>query len=293
MNFTHLYAFYEVARAGSISAGAERLRVSQPAVTREVKALEERLGLVLFDRQPRGVVLTEAGLALQAYAARIFSLADAAESDLKELAGLGAGNLRISASATVGVYLVPDMIARFSALFPKVNIALTVTNTELVEHGLSEQADALGFIEGPFDSALFDAREIGADEIIAVAAAGHPLVGRTIRARELASQTLILREQGSGTRAVVEQAFAGVGLEIVPLMSVSHAEAIKRMLMAQHAVAYLSALAVKDEIRRGDLVQLNVEDLQIERALQMIWLKGRSFAPSTRAFMDLVLQTPP
>jgi DNA-binding transcriptional LysR family regulator len=91
LNFTHLLAFFEVARSGGVSAGAERLRVSQPAVAREIKELEDRLGLMLFDWLPRGVALTDAGSMLLRYAEQIFSLADAAESESRELAGLSAG----------------------------------------------------------------------------------------------------------------------------------------------------------------------------------------------------------
>ena len=290
MNFTHLLAFYEVARAGSISAGAEKLRVSQPAVTREIKELEERLGVVLFDRLPRGVALTQAGDALQAYAGRIFALSNAAEMELKELAGLSAGHLSIGASATVGVYLVPETIAIFNSRFPKVSVELTVANTGQVEEGLQAHKFSLGFIEGPYDDAIFESKEIGADEIVAVAAVGHPLLRRKVSARDLASKRVIMREPGSGTRAVVEEAYAAQGLTIEPVMSVSNTEAIKRMLLSQRSIAYVSSLSVKDEIRRGDLVALSVKDLHIKRALHMLWLKGRSFSPSTQAFVELCLQ---
>jgi len=290
MNFTHLLAFYEVARAGSISAGAEKLRVSQPAVTREIRELEERLGIVLFDRLPRGVALTQAGDALQAYAQRIFALAGAAELDLKELAGLSAGHLSIGASATVGVYLVPETIAIFNARFPKVSVDLTVANTEQVVEGLQAHKFSLGFIEGHYDDSIFEAKEIGADEIVAVVAVGHPLLRRKVSARDLASKRVIMREPGSGTRAVVEEAYETQGLKIEPVMSVSNTEAIKRMLVSQQSIAYVSSLSVKDEIRRGDLVALRVRDLHIKRALHMLWLKGRSFSPSTHAFFELSLQ---
>lgn len=290
MNFTHLLAFYEVARAGSISAGAEKLRVSQPAVTREIKELEQRLGVMLFDRLPRGVTLTQAGDALHAYAERIFALSGAAELELREFAGLSAGHLSIGASATVGVYLVPETIAIFNARFPKVSVELTVANTEQVEEGLQVHKFSLGFIEGPYDEAIFEAKEIGADEIVAVAAVGHPLLRRKVSAHELASKRVIMRETGSGTRAVVEEAYAAQGLTIEPVMSVSNTEAIKRMLLSQHSIAYVSSLSVKDEIRRGDLVALSVKDLHIKRALHMLWLRGRSFSPSTQAFLELSLQ---
>ncbi len=282
MNFTHLRAFFEVARAGSISAGAIRLHVSQPAVTREIKELEERLGLVLFDRLPRGVALTQAGAVLFDYAKRLFALSDAAQAELNELAGLSAGHLTIGASATVGVYLVPDMIARFNASFPKVSVEFTVTNTEQVVDGLRDHTFALGFVEGPFDETILHAQRIGADEIVAVAAAGHPKNGRKLTPEELATQAVILREAGSGTRAVIEEVYAGIGLNIEPVMSVSNTEAIKRMLYAQSAIAYVSSLSIKDELRRGELVVLEVERLRIERALHMVWLKG-AFAVAKHA----------
>jgi DNA-binding transcriptional LysR family regulator len=295
VNFTHLLAFFEVARAGSVSAGAERLRVSQPAVTREIRELEDRLGLTLFDRLPRGVALTEAGELLFDYAGRIFALSDAAQTELKELAGLSAGHLRIAASATVGAYLVPDMIASFNVNHPKVSIDLAVTNTQHVEQALLEHTVSLGFVEGPYDDSILHTHPIGADEIVAVAAPGHPLAGQRLAPQDLAQRVVILREPGSGTRAVVEDAYAHIGLQIEPLMSVSDTVAIKRMLLAQHALAYVSSLSVKDEVQRGELIMLDVRDLRIERPLNMVWLKGRTLSPSTQAFVDLVREqfTPP
>lgn len=289
MNFTHLLAFYEVARAGSVSAGALKLHVSQPAVTREIRELEERLGAVLFDRLPRGVALTEAGTLLFDYADRIFTLADAAEGQMKELAGLSAGYMKIGASGTLGVYFVPEIIARFNATFPRVAIDLTVTNTERVEAGLRDHTFTFGFVEGPFDETILHARPIGADEVAVVAAAGHPAVGRKLRPQDLIDQTVIMRESGSGTRAIVEEAYSRLGLAIEPLMSVSDTEAIKRMLLAQHALAYVSVLSVKDELRRGEMSIVEVDGLRIERPLHMVWLKGRSLSPSSQALFDLVL----
>ena len=100
-----------------------------------------------------------------------------------------------------------------------------------------------------------------------------------------------MREPGSGTRAIVEEAYARIGLNIEPLMSVSDTEAIKRMLLAQHALAYVSALSVKDELSRGELTVIEVGDLRIERPLHMVWLKGRSLSPSSQALFDLVAAT--
>ncbi|MFT4065577.1 LysR substrate-binding domain-containing protein [Paraburkholderia sp.] len=286
MNFTHLFAFREVARAGSISAGAERLRVSQPAVTREIRELEERIGLVLFDRLPRGVALTEAGRLLFGHAEKIFTLADIAESQLNELAGLDAGHLHIGASATLGVYLVPELIARFSDSHPKVTIDLTVTNTESVEAGLRELKFAVGFVEGPFDASVLHACPIGQDEIAVIAASDHPLIDTRLQATDLVDKAVVMREPGSGTRAIVEDAYANRGLSIQPLMSVSDTEAIKRMLRVSRTLAYLSVLSVRDELARDELRAIEVESMRIDRQLHMVWLKERTLSPSARAFTE-------
>lgn len=290
MNFTHLFAFYEVARAGSLSGGAQRLRVSQPAVSREVRELEERLGVLLFDRLPRGVTLTYAGRLLYGYAERIFTLAEAARSEMKEVAGLSTGHLKIGASATVGVYLVPKMIAGFNALYPKISIDLTVTNTQEVANGLSMGTYALGFIEGPYDEACLHAQHIGSDEIVLTAAAGYRQRTARFFARDLATQAVILREPGSGTRAVVESAYRRAGLEMIPSMSVSDTEAIKRILVAQRAIAYVSSLSIREEVARGELSTLDVADMRIERALHLVWLKGHSLSPAGQAFFDLAIR---
>ena len=200
-----------------------------------------------------------------------------------------AGRLTVGASATLGVYFLPELIARFHSAHPQVEVDLVVANKERVEAGLREHVFALGFAEGPYDDAILHARPIGADEIAAVSAAGHPQVGQRLSPRELAEHAVILREPGSGTRAVVENAYASIGLQIEAAMSVSDTEAIKRMLIAEHSIAYISSLSVKDELRRDDLVLLAVDGLRIERPLQKVWLKGRSLSPSAQAFFDMVL----
>jgi DNA-binding transcriptional LysR family regulator len=284
MNFTHLFTFFQVARAGSVCGGADRLFVSQPAVTRGIEELEDRLRLKLFDRLSSGVALTEGGTVLFRYAEQIFSLADAAESELKELAGLSAGHLKIGASATLGVHFVPDLIATFQAKYPQVNIDLTVTNTEQVEAGLRAQLFALGFVEGPFSEDVLDAQLIGTDEVAAVAGACHPQVGSALSAQSLVDRAVILREPGSSTRALVERAFAQFGLSIEPMMSLSNTEAIKRMLMAQSSIGFLSTLCVKEELQRGDLALIEIREFRIMRSLHMVWLKGRSLSSSAQAF---------
>lgn len=296
MNLHHLKVFLAVAETGAISAGAERLHISQPAVTREIRELEGRLGLPLFDRQPRGVILTEAGQRLLAYAERIFALEQAAERELQAFAGLGDGELQLGASATLGSYVLPPLIARFHQAHPQIRVELRVGNTRSILRDLQDQRIALGFVEGEFDRQACAFQRLEQDSLVAVCAPHHPLARRgTLRARDLADYPLYLREEGSGTRASIEQAYHAHGLGTDPRLAIGSTEALKHLVAQGPGLAWLSRRAVADELATGRLVALTVDDLHIERELHVLWLPGRSLAPAPAAFLALALdgQAPP
>ncbi|QCP53686.1 LysR family transcriptional regulator [Trinickia violacea] len=291
MNFTHLAAFFAVVETGSVTGASERLHVSQPALTREIRELEDRLGVPLFDRLPRGMQPTEAGRLLADHAAQIFGLADAAEIAVGEFAGLTRGHLGLATSRTIGAYLLPTVLDEFHRLYPGIDVEVAVTNTEHVEETVLAHQRQIGLIEGPYDDGAFDSILIGRDELIAVAAPSHPLARvRRLTAAKVAEAGLILREPGSGTRTAVEQAHAKHAIELAPKLSVGSPEAIKRLVRLGHAVSWVSRHAVGEEIASGALVQLPVADLKIERNLNMIWRKARSLSPSARAFQTLACQ---
>lgn len=288
MNFTHLAAFHAVAETGSVTAASERLHVSQPALTREIRELEERLGVPLFDRLPRGMQPTEAGRLLAEYAEQIFRLADAAEAAVGEFAGLERGHLAVASSRTIGVYLLPAVMDAFRARYPGVTFDLAISNTGLVLSAVLAQTCQIGLIEGPYDVQAFDALPFGQDRIVPVAGAGHPLARRRkLSAAELGEAELVMREPGSGTREVVIQAYAARGLEMKPALSIGSPEAIKRLLRLGRAVSWVSRLSVADELASGILVELPVKDVRVERELNMVWRKGKSLSPSARAFREL------
>lgn len=288
MNFTHLAAFHAVVETGSVTAASERLHVSQPALTREIRELEERLGVTLFDRMPRGMRPTEAGRLLADYAAQIFSLADVAEAAVGEFAGLTRGQLGIGSSRTIGVYLLPAVLNAFRTRYPGITVDLRISNSENIENAVLANERQIGMIEGPCDNTAFDAAVIGRDALIAVSAPTHPLARkRQLTADAIGTAELVMREPGSGTRTVVEQAYAQRGLTLEPKLSVGSAEAIKQLVRLGNAIAWVSRSTVTEELSSGALVQLPVKDLRIERNLCMIWRKGGSLSPSAHAFREL------
>ncbi|KWB77686.1 LysR family transcriptional regulator [Burkholderia ubonensis] len=291
MNFTHLAAFFAVVETGSVTAASERSHVSQPALTREIRELEERLGVALFDRLPRGMQPTEAGQLLADYAAQIFSLANAAEAAIGEFAGLTRGQLGIGSSRTIGAYLLPRVLNEFRTRFPSITVDLRISNSEKIESAVLANDRQIGMIEGPYDTAAFDAVVIGQDTLIPVASPTHPLARkRQITPDTIGQADLVMRESGSGTRTVVEQAYAKRGLTLSPKLCVGSSEAIKQLVRLGNAIAWVSRFTVAEELSSGALVQLSVKDMPIERSLSMIWRKGRSLSPSARAFRALVTE---
>src|SRR5580700_2167879 len=133
MNLNHLAIFHAVAETRGISLGAERLHISQPAVSKQIQELERSLGTKLFDRIPRGVRLTESGELLAGHARRLFALEAEAETALGELRGLERGRLAVGASLTIGVYLLPDVLAKFHQRYPGIELAVDIANTDEVQ----------------------------------------------------------------------------------------------------------------------------------------------------------------
>lgn len=289
MNLTHLASFHAVAEAGSVSAGAERLMVSQPAVSKQVRALERSVGAPLFDRLPRGVRLTEAGRVLAAHARRLFATADEAEHALAELRGLCRGRLAVGASTTIGSYLLPAAFARFRRAHPGVELRLEIANTHVIQEQLADNRLDLALTEGFIESAELEAEVFQTDELVAIAPPGHPLAGRRgVAAKTFCREPLILREPGSGTRAVVERALAGKGIAVTPAMSLGNSEAVKRAVSAGAGVAIVSRLAIDHELRAGSLAVVRLTDLKIRRPLHRLTLRGKHLSPVAAAFLDVL-----
>jgi DNA-binding transcriptional LysR family regulator len=287
MNLRHLSVFYGVAKAGSVNAAALRLHTSQPAVSRELRTLEQRLGVMLFDRMPRGMRLTEAGAVLLEYAERIFGLEEAAERAIRELADLESGQLALGASNTIGTYLLPAFVASFHIRYPKVSLDLEVSNTQEIVKGVLDSRFALGFIEGRMRDEAIEAQEFRRDRIVAVVAPQHLLAkARSVSVRLLAESPSLVREPGSGTREIVERAFARHRLTLRCGLRINSAEALKRAAMEGGGVGWISELCVVEELRSGRLVELKTPHLALERPFYTLKLRGRHLNRSALAFLQ-------
>jgi len=289
-----LRVFVAVARESNVTRAARQLSLSQPALSKQLSELEASLSTVLFDRLPRGVRLTSAGEVLLRHAERIFAAEGAAEAELAELLGLRTGRLSIGASTTIGSYLIPSVFGLFHRAHPEVRLELAIANSSVIQAMVADGRIDLGLTEGVVPGEQFAVEIIHYDEMVAIAAGGHPLLDKSrVSAAELVRAPFICRERGSGSRDVIEAALAERGLRIEPVMALGSTEAIKNAVAAGLGVAMLSRLTVELELTMGRLELIEVRDLSIRRALHLVQLKGKHESPAAQAFVSTLRKSLP
>jgi len=285
MNLHQLELFLAVGEEGSVTRGAERAAVSQPAVSRAIADLEASLGERLFDRGPKGVAPTEAGRVLLDYAKRIFALKREAGEALSDLRGLESGRLSIGASTTIGDYLLPPAIARFLARYPSIDLSVEIGNTDAIQAGVLEGRYDVGFTEGQIDPGRFAVDVLRTDELVVFSAPNHPLArAETVGLIDVAEYPFVMREEGSGTRRIVEDRFREAGIQPRVACALGSTNAIKRAVATGLGLGIVSALAVATEVERGEAIIIRTP-LSLTRQLHTIRLAWRRESAALRAFL--------
>jgi len=262
-----------VARLGSLGRAARELGITQPAASSRIRSMERQLGVALVDRSPRGSRLTDAGALVTDWARRIVEAAEAFDAGAQALRGRRDSRLRVAASMTIAEYLLPGWLIALRAQRPDTAVSLLAGNSAAVaERLLADEAD-LGFVEGLSVPTGLEAAVVGHDRLIVVTAPGHPWARRRIplSARELASTPLILREEGSGTRQVLDAALGGLAR---PLLELSSTTAVKSSAVSGAGPAVLSELAVGEELSARRLVSVPVDGVRLDRVLRAVWRTG-------------------
>lgn len=291
-----LRVFREVVAHMSFRKAAEILRLSQPAVSQQIRALEEECGERLFDREGNQIILTAAGRVLHGYAVSAAQLMEAARTALASLNGVVSGDLRLGASTTIAQYILPRVLGAFNRQHPQVHLSLLSGNTEqVVELVLSEKV-AMGIIEGPAMRRGLSIEPLMRDRMVLICGVKHRLAGpkgwvadvaSTISIASLADLPLLLRERGSGSRRVVERVIKLAGLPFKSLriaMELDSTEAIVSGVEAGLGVGFVSESAITKELRLGTLSVLNVEGISIERDFSLIYRAGQEPVGQAAAF---------
>jgi DNA-binding transcriptional LysR family regulator len=287
-----LRTFKTVADLKSFSLAAQHLRLSQPSVSYQVKELEEALGLPLLDRLGKRVHLTEAGSILYSYTRRTLDVLDEAAVAFEELRGIKRGNLRVGASTTVGIYLLPAALGAFKKLHPGIVISLEIgTRVRVQEQVLSNELDLA--VVGP---ALKDpdlaVLPFVSDELVVVAPAGHALAARRgLALKDLESQPFVMREPASGSRWSLEMAARKAGAKLNVAMELGSNGAIKHAVESGLGLAVISRYACALELSSKRLVELDIKGFPIRRDWHIVHLRRRRLPASVLAFIAFLKDT--
>ena len=291
MNLQNLRVFLKVAELEHITRASEEIGLSQPAVTKTIQSLEHEVGLELVERQGRRIALTHAGRLLQSYARQIFSLEREMEEALAALRDIEGGEVNLAANTTTGVYLLPPIVGRFRTRYPQVTLHIAILNShEIVEQILNWHLD-FGLVEGnPLNLPQGLHVEVFAhDELVLIVAPGHRWSKlQTLQPEALRDQELVLREQGSGIREVIEQALQPYDVQIHPLFTLTDNEAIKQMVMSGVGAAIVSALTVRRELEKGDLVQVPIAGLELRPQLSLVQRADKQLSRAAQAFVSFL-----
>ncbi|HQU93212.1 MAG TPA: LysR family transcriptional regulator [Pyrinomonadaceae bacterium] len=289
MEIRQLKAFLAIAEAKTFTAGARRVNVTQAAISMQIRQLEEEVGLQLFTRTPRRVILTEAGEYLLERARKILREHDSALAEIAEVAGAEYGRLRIgTASGTFAMQQLPGIMQGLKAKFP--NSELTVasgTSDRLVDRMMHGELDT-AFVSLPVENANITTESIFSDEIVAIAHPDHPLTKeKYISAATLAHENLILGERGGNTRRMIDEFFAAANVKPNVTMELTRQEAINLMVEANLGVGMAGAKSVAREIRDGKLSSWLIEGAEIKWELGLARLRGGHFSPIGKEFVRL------
>ncbi len=274
-----LKVFRAVAKHLNFRRAGEELSLTQPAVTMQVKSLEQHLGVQLFDRSGTRISLTPAGTTLLKYARKIDALETVALADVSRFAGEQRGELRIAASLTIAQYILPHLLGSFQQHHPQVRLYVTTCNTEQVLETLVAREVALGFIEGPALRRDVRAEVFLEDEIVLMVPPAHEWTERaSIEPAELKDERLLMRERGSGTRRVVEMSLQKSGIAVKHLnlaMEFDSTEGIITAVEAGLGIGFASRWSLSKELQLGTIRVVPIRGVRITRPLSMTYPIGQ------------------
>ncbi len=291
INLHQLATFQIVAKHCSYVRAAEELHFSQPAVSAQIRQLEESMGVKLFDKIGRKTHLTQAGEELYLYSQKIFSLIEETLETMEALGSPHYGRLSVGADTTVGTYVVPRLLGKFHQIYPDVEITLEVVNRGyLLDALINNRLDMAIMGKIPTEVPVFVA-PFAPNELVLVASPTHRLAGcERVPFAELAREHFLLREVGSGTRAALESVFRERDVPLQVSMQVGNNSAIKQGVAAGLGIALISRVAIDMELETNRLVMLDVEGFPVMAQWWLIHLKDKNLSATARACKHFILQ---
>ncbi|WP_320047141.1 selenium metabolism-associated LysR family transcriptional regulator [uncultured Ilyobacter sp.] len=286
MTLRKLEIFYCVAEKLNMTTVSKEMYISQPAISQMIKEMEEELGVRLFNRLGKRLYLTDEGELFKTYSRRMMNLYQEFEEVLDEKKDLKKGKLKLGASSTIGIYVMPQLIKEFIRDYPEIDISLKIGNTEDIANMILKNDIDLAFVEAEVDMNEIKSEEIWKDELILITHPEHKWGEHLeIDESELKSEKFILREEGSGTRKVFEAAMKNNHIKYKESFTLGNTEAIKEIIKTGLGISCLSKLTVKKELDEGRLKGYKLKNFEIDREFNLIHHKDKHFSPLMKEFI--------
>jgi DNA-binding transcriptional LysR family regulator len=289
MDTRQLAAFCAVVEKSSFSQAAEKLGVTQPAVSLQVRALEERLGQTLLDRSGRRVEPTEAGLRLYRSAQRMLALEEQLYDEVAADSGELQGTLAIGASTGPGAHLVPLLLCEFQQEHPELHVSLSIWDTQTVSEKVALRELELGVVGALRRNRSLEFEPLVRDEIVLAVPPGHRAAGGSVSVGDLREETVIAMQEGAGVRQVVDEELRRAGLrvrELEPKLELGLQESVKSAVAAGFGVTFISRTAIEGELEAGTLAMARVAGLEPARQIYVVRAKGRPPTRAAAAFLE-------
>ncbi len=289
VTFRQLRLLEAVARNSSFTRASEELHLTQPAVSTQIKQLEEEIGMPLFEQMGKKIFLTEAGKEVYAFSRAIAQQFHDIESVLDDMKGVKRGTLAITVTST-GKYFAPYLLAAFIKRYPGTQVHLEVTNREEVVQQLQDNTPDLAIMGTPPDNIELRAQAFMQNPLVIIAPPDHPLVSVSrVPLNRLVEENFILRERGSGTRNAVERFFQQRGIKFNASMEMSRNEAVKHAVMAGLGLGIVSLHTLEFELALNRVAILSVEGFPIMKEWYLVHRSGKRMSPIAQAFHAFVL----
>ena len=289
MSPTHLRTFLAVQRHLNYTHAARELLLSQPAVSRQMRQLEAALGVRLFEQMGKRLHLTDAGKTLLREASKLLGSFDRVRESVRAHQEAHRGSLRLGASTTPGLYLLPSILGRFHRARPDVDVAFSVENSLGIERAVLQNEIDLGFVGTRLASQELVQEPVARDEIVFFAGASHVLAGRKrVEPPALEKEVLVTREKGSATRKLVDTWLSRARVSFERSLALGSPEAVKALVAGGFGVSFFSLHGLKDDIGRRRVARLPVPGFKVERTIFAVRHKDKHESPLLRSFLDLV-----
>lgn len=288
MDVRSLEVFLGVAKHLNYTRAGQEVNLSQPSVSVRIRQLESELGVKLFEQLGKKVALTDAGELLVPHARRVIAAIADAKQSIDELQGLERGSLKIGASTTPGMYLIPKIIAQFKKRYPKVDIHLVIKDTRQIEAAVINNEFDFGFVGGHLAGDEVIVLPWLTDELVLVVSPTNPLARKKFATnQDLQQEKFILRETGSATRAAIISHLQKFDLRVEPIMEMENPESVKKAVQSGLGIAFISRFAAEAELKANSLVAVRVRGLDIRRELKIVYRKDKHLSRAAQAFIEM------